>query len=71
MYTGEKWNQQWNTSAVDARQTTDFTTKFSEFQTVPVHVADLEPGDALYIPAKWWHQVESLDLSASVNSWWR
>jgi len=34
-------------------------------------VAELEPGDALYIPALWWHQVESLSsCSLLVNYWW-
>ena len=27
----------------------------------------LNPGDLLYFPAFWWHQVTSLDLSISVN----
>jgi hypothetical protein len=35
-------------------------------------VAELEPGDILFIPALWWHQVESLDpLNILVNYWWR
>ena len=35
-------------------------------------VAELEPGDALFIPSMWWHQVEALDgFNALVNYWWR
>ena len=34
--------------------------------------AELEPGDALYIPALWWHDVLSLeDFGALINFWWR
>jgi hypothetical protein len=35
-------------------------------------VAELEPGDAIYIPELWWHNVEALDpLNILVNYWWR
>jgi mannose-6-phosphate isomerase-like protein (cupin superfamily) len=33
--------------------------------------ATLEPGDAVYIPALWWHGVESLEtFNILVNYWW-
>jgi hypothetical protein len=36
-------------------------------------VAELAPGDAIYIPPLWFHQVESLDphLNILMNYWWR
>jgi len=34
-------------------------------------IAELAPGDAIYIPHMWWHHVRSLDsLSVLVNYWW-
>ena len=34
-------------------------------------VAELSPGDALFIPRHWWHHVTSLDAyNAMVNYWW-
>ena len=34
-------------------------------------VAELEPGDAIFIPAVWWHHVESLEpINILVNYWW-
>lgn len=35
-------------------------------------VAELEPGDALFIPSMWWHQVEATGrVNALINYWWR
>ncbi len=35
-------------------------------------VADLEPGDALFIPSMWWHHVEAQSgFNILVNYWWR
>lgn len=33
---------------------------------------DLNPGDAIYIPSQWWHQVDaSGPLGGLINYWWR
>ena len=35
-------------------------------------VAELAPGDALYIPSMWWHHVEAFSpVNLLVNYWWR
>ena len=34
-------------------------------------VAEMEPGDALFYPAMWWHQVEALEsFNVMINYWW-
>jgi hypothetical protein len=48
--------------------------RFPKFAEAVKHaqVAELEPGDALFIPSMWWHHIEALDtLNVLVNYWWR
>lgn len=34
--------------------------------------AVLEPGDGIYIPSMWWHQIEALEsFNILINHWWR
>lgn len=34
-------------------------------------IADMEPGDALYYPSLWWHEVQALDrFNVMMNYWW-
>jgi Cupin-like domain len=47
--------------------------KFPRFREAlaVAQVAELEPGDALFIPYMWWHHVVSLDaFNVLVNYWW-
>jgi len=48
-------------------------TRYPRFAEALKHAqqAELTPGDALYIPYGWWHQVESLTpFNVLVNYWW-
>jgi hypothetical protein len=48
--------------------------RFPRFREALRHaqVAEMEPGDALFIPSMWWHHVEALDaFNVLVNYWWR
>jgi ribosomal protein L16 Arg81 hydroxylase len=48
----------------------DFDT-YPEFRNARPWEGELHPGELLYLPARWWHQVRSLDDAISVNFWWR
>eukprot|EP00300_Choanocystis_sp_HF-7_P040070 c6485_g1_i1.p1 GENE.c6485_g1_i1~~c6485_g1_i1.p1 ORF type:complete len:236 (+),score=51.46 c6485_g1_i1:390-1097(+) len=58
-----------NTSQVDPANVD--TEAFPAFENVPFIECILGPGDALYIPPKWWHYVVALDLSFSVSFWFQ
>jgi hypothetical protein len=47
--------------------------RFPKFERAlsEAYVADLEPGDAIFIPSLWWHAVEGMDrFNMLVNYWW-
>ena len=48
----------------------ELRTAFPKFLNAPFQDVVLEPGDALYLPPKWWHYVQSLTSSFSVSFWW-
>jgi hypothetical protein len=48
--------------------------KFPRFAEAMEHaqVAELDPGDAIFIPSMWWHHIEALErFNVLVNYWWR
>lgn len=68
-YAGFDGNQ-YNTSPVDPSNPNYL--EYPSFQAAPTpYECVIEPGDVLFIPAKWWHHVRSLSWSASANVWWR
>lgn len=55
---------------IDAPDLTRFP-RFAEAQAA-AEFAELESGDALYLPSLWWHGVRGQDeVGAMVNYWWR
>lgn len=44
--------------------------KFPLFKKAKPFFAKLEPGDMIYMPPGWWHQVKTVQWSISVNYWW-
>ena len=66
---GAAYGQQENTSALPIRS---MLMQGQQGMDLPFMTGELQPGDALYIPSKWWHFVESpQDFTISVNVWWR
>jgi hypothetical protein len=57
-----------NGSRVDIEEP-DFA-RFPKLRDVDTLVGELEDGDVIYIPRRWWHHVRTLQTSVSVNFWW-
>ena len=59
-----------NTSRIDPALGLDILEKeYPKFKDAKYLDVWLEPGDALYLPPKWWHYVQSKSISFSVSFW--
>jgi len=45
-------------------------TRFPDFGNVTWYEGEMEPGDILFIPALWFHNMRSLDFGIAVNVFW-
>jgi len=68
MYRHPPWSRLPQVSRVDAYDPD--LVRYPRFaQARPLHCV-VEPGELLYIPRFWWHQIRSMSFSISVNYWW-
>jgi len=68
MYRHAPWSRLPQVSRVDA-EAPDLE-RFPRFGGARGLRCIVEPGEILYIPRFWWHQVRSLEFAISVNYWW-
>jgi Cupin-like domain len=62
---------QYNVSAIRDVTAPDLA-RYPRFAEVPaIWTTELQAGDTLFLPRRWWHAVRSLEYSISVNAWWR
>lgn len=59
-----------NTSQVHVDMHSKEYQDFPGFSEVPYLEHHLQPGEMLFIPKKYWHFVQALDISWSVSYWW-
>ncbi|XP_072020295.1 HSPB1-associated protein 1 homolog [Amphiura filiformis] len=45
------------------------STKYPQFTSTTPYIVTLDPGDVLFVPHHWWHFVETMETSISVNTW--
>jgi hypothetical protein len=70
LYAGQEGNQP-NTSPINPEEQPDLNRYPLLAEASPPLICDLQPGDLLYIPKRWFHYVRTVETSVSVNAWWR
>lgn len=68
MYRHPPWSRLPQVSQVDAYEPD--LARFPRFAEARALQCIVEPGELLYIPRFWWHQIRSQSFSISVNYWW-
>lgn len=56
-------------SEVDLRNVDN--NRFPLFNKATPYECILEPGDVLFLPSGWWHEVHTMEASISINYWFR
>ena len=56
---------------VDLEDAEDIDRRFPKFQKAQRHTCHLQPGDVLYIPALWFHNMTAIDFGLAVNVFWK
>jgi ribosomal protein L16 Arg81 hydroxylase len=68
LYRHAPWSRIPQVSRVDAEDPN--LARFPRFARARSVRCVVAPGELLYIPRFWWHQVRSLEFAVSVNYWW-
>lgn len=63
-------NKSWGDAYSPINPTRPDLDRYPRFAEVECFESVLGPGDMLYIPLRWWHDVTALEGSISVNLWW-
>jgi hypothetical protein len=69
LYPYPVWGGAMNHSQVDIDRPD--LARFPRFAVATPYRCMLGPGEMLYIPIHWWHQVRTVETGASVNMWWQ
>lgn len=70
LYPHAAQSRQQNTSSVDLLRPDRRRHPLFAQAEAAGRVAELVPGDALFLPLRWWHHCRSDGVSCSVNFWW-